>query len=287
MRDPAARWLALLAALTATMAAWGADDEKAMKIAVQKKAAAAAWALVEAGPMASTETKHLLVYAPKAMEKRLTAIGTLLEKYHDLAIGALAIKPEEAYPGKITVFLLPKQELLPAFARRVEKRRPMSGETGSFSAKDETLHAVSVPGEAKAIPVEARAGEQLASLLLMRRAGVRTNVPDWLINGFGRATSYRVLPREKFVLEDRKQARVLVRKREASAVWDGTVEAEEVDPMQGSLVEMLAYGSKRFGKLLDGYKPGENVATKTTGQAMEAAGISPEKVAKAWKAWVR
>jgi hypothetical protein len=286
MRDRAAIALAVLLALGA--ATGRSAEEKAAKVAAQKKAALAAWAAVEAGPMCSRETRRLLVYAPGAMEKRLKAIGTLLEKYHDLAVGALAVKPDEAYPGKIAVFLLPKQELLPTFARRIEKRRPTAGETGSFSAADDTLRAVAAPGEGKpTVPVEARAGEQLAALLAMRRAGVRTAVPDWVLQGFGRATSYRALPREKFVLQDRTKTRVLVRKRNASDVWGGALEAEEADCLQGSLVELLAYGSKSFGKLLDGYKPGENALTKTTAQAMEAADISPDKVNRAWKNFVR
>jgi hypothetical protein len=279
--------LALIAILSS--AARG-DDERAKKVAVQKKRAAEIWTAVDAGESASSETKHLLVHVPKSMESRLKAIGALLEKYHDQAIDALDIKPEEAYPGKITVFLFPQRDILTTFVRRVEGRRPAKEDAGSFSAADDRLRAAAAVSTTKgAAPVEAFAGEQLASLLLIRRAGVSTNVPDWLVQGFGRASSYRVLPRDKFVLTDRKLTRVLVRKRSASDVWGGTLEPEEVDCLQGSLTEMLAYGpgAKRFGKLLDGFKPGENVDTKTVAQAMEAAGISPDKVNTLWKSYVR
>ena len=51
--------------------------------------ASEAWTAVDAGESATAETKHLLIYAPRAMEKRLKAIGALLEKYHDLAIEAV------------------------------------------------------------------------------------------------------------------------------------------------------------------------------------------------------
>jgi hypothetical protein len=284
MRDRTVLVLVLLLLVTAAVRA--DEDERKTKIEAQKKAAADAWLAVEAGPMASRETKHLLIYAPKSMEKRLEAIGTVLEKYHDQALAPLGLKADEAYPGKITVYLLPQRENLPAFARRVEKRRPAAGEMGSFSAADNLLHVAAIPVAGKSMPIEARAGEQLAALLAMRRAGVRTAVPDWVLQGFGRATSYRALPREKFVLEDRKLARTLVKKHKADDIWDGILEAEEAPCLQGSLVEMLSAG-KRFGKLLDGFKPGENMATKTVAQAMEAADLVPSKVAAAWKKHVK
>src|SRR5262249_61688446 len=99
MRTPTA---ALLAALALAAPARGAD-EKAAKVAAQKKAAAAAWEDVEAGPAVALETKHLLIYAPKAMDKRLKAVGAALEKDHDLAGKALGVDAEEeADPGKGT-----------------------------------------------------------------------------------------------------------------------------------------------------------------------------------------
>jgi hypothetical protein len=278
--------LALLVALAVVAAG---DDERARKVAEQKKAADKAWESLETVEHTSLETKHLLVYAPKTMQARLKAVGALLEKYHDRAREATGLDPKEGYPGKITVYLLPGREQLAAFARRVERRRPSAGEAGSFQA-DDRLHAAACPLPGKPpVPVEARAGAMLASLILQRRAGLRTEVPDWLVTGFGRATSYQVSPREKFVLEDRKQARVLVKKRAAADVWGGTLEAEEVDSLQGSLAEFLAYGPgrTRFGKVLDGFKPGENGQAKTMLQALEEAGLTADKVARSWKGWVR
>jgi hypothetical protein len=279
--------LALLAALAG---AGTAQDDQAKKVAAQKKAAEAAWNSLETGDPAFVETKHLLIYAPKGMQGRLKSIGVLLEKYHDKAIQATGQDPKEAYPGKITVYLLPGKEQLTAFARRVEKRRPMSGETGTYKADDDRLHAAAIPKEGKPpIPVEARAGEELAALILQRKAGRTTALPDWLIAGFGRATSYQVSPREKFVLAEQKQIKLLKKKRDASAIWGGTLEAEEADPLQGDLGEFMAYGPARkyFGKFVVGFQPGENMATKTTAQALEQAGLTTEKVSKAWKNWVK
>ena len=279
-----------LALLTALAGAASAQDDQAKKVAQQKKTGEAAWTALDTGDPAFAETRHLLVYAPKAMQGRLKTIGALLEKYHDQAIKGTGLDPKEGYPGKITVYLLPGKEAMTAFSRRVEKRRPRSGEVGSFQADDDKLHAAACAVTGKGVvPVEARAGEKLAELLLQRRAGRGTVLPDWLLNGFGRATSFQVSPREQFVRENRKWIRVLAKKRDASAIWDSTLEGEEIEPLQGSLGEFLAYGPGRkfFGKFVEGFKPGENMATKTTAQALEEARLTGDKVGKAWKNWVR
>jgi hypothetical protein len=274
--------MAVLMALAA--AAWSADDERDKKVAEQKKQAEAAWKSLEAGDFAFVETKHLLVYGHKDSEKQLKARGATLESYHDKAVAATGLDVKEGYPGKITVYLLGDKDQVTAFARRVEKRMPMRGESGSFKADDGMLHAAAGAGKG---PVEARAGEMVAAVILARKAGRGTVLPDWLLAGFGRATSYQVLPKEKFVLDDRRQVKALAKKKEASAVWDGNLEPEEVESMQGSVAEMLAYGpaKKYFLKVIAGFAPGENVATKTTPMALEEAGLTAEKFGKAWKNW--
>jgi hypothetical protein len=158
---------------------------------------------------------------------------------------------------------------------------------GSFSATDARLHAVAAVMPGKGPSVESLAGQQVAGLLLMRKAGKGTPVADWLVTGFGRATAYRVQPREAFVLAERKQARVLSVKRKASEVWAGSVEAEEADAMQGSVADFLAYGpgAGRFLKLVNGFKLEEGMKTRSTAQAMEAAGIKVANVDRLWKKW--
>ena len=72
--------LALMVSATAR-----ADDDAAAKAAAQKKKAEANWEAVEAGPAAFLETAHLLIFVPKAQEKRLKELGTLLEKDYEVA----------------------------------------------------------------------------------------------------------------------------------------------------------------------------------------------------------
>src|SRR5690242_6417350 len=107
--------LLLAAALALPAAADGAAP-----LAAQKKKAQANWGAVEAGPAATLETKHLLLYAPKSMEKRLKGSGALLEKHYELASSALGFDPKEGpWPGKLAVYLFPEREQFGAFVRRV------------------------------------------------------------------------------------------------------------------------------------------------------------------------
>src|SRR5262245_42108148 len=107
-----------------------ADDEaRAKAIANQKKAANEAWTSMEVGTPVQFESKHLLIFAPEARKDRLKAMAGVMEKYHDAALKVTGLEEKDAYPGKITVYIFPEKQNIPTFARRIEKRRPMSGET--------------------------------------------------------------------------------------------------------------------------------------------------------------
>lgn len=270
---------------------WASGADKAGE---EKKKAEANWDAVGGGAAALHETKHFLLCAPEAMSKRLKDVGELMEKHHDKAKEALQFEMKEedkgeVLPGRVIVYLFGEREQFTAFVRRIEGRRLLPEETASFMAADDKLHiAVSPPRTRQGLPVEIQACEQVASLLLARRAGVRTPLPDWLVTGFGRATYYRVAPRDKAVIADRALAAKLARKRSANDIWDANSNADEADTLQGSLADYLAYGpgARAFPKFVAGFVPEENVPSKTTAQAFMAAGLKPEVVAKGWKAWV-
>ena len=280
----------LLAAALSLTAAARADEDTAAQVAAQKKKAQANWEAVEAGPAATLETKHLLLYAPKAMEKRLKAVGTLLEKHYDLASSALGVDPKEGpWPGKLAVYLFPEREQFGAFVRRVEKRRLLPEQATAFSvANDEDLHAAALPSRAKGgPPLEGQAGAAIAQALLARKAGKDTPLPAWLVVGFGRATYYRAAPADRAVQAERRQARALSRNRGPADVWDDKLGADEADALRGSLADFLAYGpgSPKFPAFVAGFKPGENMQAKTTAQALDAARLAPDLVTASWKRW--
>jgi hypothetical protein len=263
-------------------------EDPAARAAAQKKKAEANWETAEAGDFASHETRHLLLIAPKAMENSLKGSGVVLEKEFELAWGALKFEDKkEALPGKVTVYLFGSREPFAAFVRRVEKRRVMAEDEGSFSAADDDLHAAAGPPRRAGLPAEAAGGEQLAGLLLQRKAGRLTPLPAWLVSGFGRATYYRAAPSARGVIEDRRQAARLARVRGAADVWNGTADAAEMDVLAGSLVDFLAYGpgAGKFAAFVTGFQPGENMDSRTPAQAMEAAGWKGDVIDQRWRAW--
>jgi len=266
-------------------------DEKDETLAAQRKAAGENWEKVGAGPSATHETEHFLVVAPKGLEKRLKEVGGLLEKSYDTAHKLLFAPKELAWAGKLTVYLFVQPEKMDAFIRRVEKRRLRGTEKGSFSAEEARAHvAASAPREMGDPPLEVQAAQQVASALLMRKAGTSTIVPSWLVNGFGRATYYRLAPQHPAVGKERKAARVyaLKNKRNASDVWGGTLEGEEYTVLAASVADFLAYGpgKAKFVAVLEGFRPEENVPSKTEEQALTAARLKADTIDKRWRTWV-
>jgi hypothetical protein len=282
--------LLMLALLIAAGAASAADSDNSAN--ERKKKAEANWEAITGEKPAVQETKHFYLVAPEAMAKRLASIGELLEKHHDKAKEALQFEMKEedkgeVLPGKVVVYLFGERDHFKAFVRRIESRRLLPEETGSYQAGDDKLHVAVAPPARQGLPVEIQACEQAAGLMLARRAGVRTPLPDWLVAGFGRATYYRVAPRDKAVAADRALAAKLSRKHTAYEIWDGKVSADEADALQGSLVDFLAYGpgARSFPKFVAGFAPEENVERKTTAQAFQAASLKPDRVAASWKKW--
>jgi hypothetical protein len=278
--------LLLLAGVALAPAALADDDDKAKKIAEQKAALEANWKLLDLGELAVEETSLFLIAAPKPMSGKLKSIADLLSRYHAAASKALALDAKSAPQGKITVYLLPDVASVGSFARRVEKRRPETGEAGSYMAADDKLHVAAGPTRG-GTPADVRAGEMTTALLLARKVGVRTPMPGWLVEGLGRATTHRVLAKDKSVLADKKKIRALAKKKSAQDAWSDEAGSEDGPLLAASVVEYLAYegGAARFPKFVEGFKPIEKRDNPTPAQALEVAGISADKLNKAWKAW--
>lgn len=279
------RYIAAAAAVLALAAGGGRADEAADKSPDRKKAAEADWATAGAGEFSTLETPHLLIYAPKDWDKRLKDLGTLLEKHYDQARAALGYDDKtDPLPAKAVVYIFDERDHFAGFVRRVEKRRLESYDTASFSAEDDALHIAVGPTPSKAaLGPDGRAAEQLAALMLARKAGRKTPLPGWLTDGFGRATYYHAVggPRSA---ADRREAAQWAAKGYAKDIWAGAVDSPA---LQGSLADYFAYGpaASKFTAFLKGFEPEENVEKQTTEKALDAAGLTPDHVQKSWKAW--
>jgi hypothetical protein len=270
-----------------------AEDKAKAQLAAQKKAAEANWALLEAGEFAHLETDHFLLYAPKAMDKKLKDTGTLLENQYKTAREVLKFPDKtEPWKGKATVYLFTERSQFAAYVRRVEKRRLESGEGALRVSTDNSIRVACGPPPNKYDwPAEAQAAAEVASLMLERKTGPATPLPDWLVSGFGRATYYRTLPMDALTAADRKQAAQLVaqKKKTAKDIWTGPLDADEAGVLSGALADFFAYGpgASRFGELLEAFKPDENMEMRTFEQAVaKTKGIEEKNIEPAWKKWV-
>jgi hypothetical protein len=268
----------------------GWADDKPDPLEARKNTALDNWDKIEAGQVVMETSSHFLMVAPKAMTGKLKEFGELFEKQYEQVVKTLYQPKDIPFKGHVTVYLLEKPDQIDKFIRRIEKRRPMGQEHGSFSAADDTLHVAAAPPREKTdTPIEIQAAQQFASMMLQRKAGRTTILPYWLVNGFGRATYYRVMPTNAVVKDERARAANLVRtkKRTPQDVWNATLEGDEVGLMNPALADFLAYGpgKMKFLALIDGFKPGENEDKKTIEQALTAADVKVDIVVKNFARW--
>jgi hypothetical protein len=279
--------LAVLLCL-ALSAGGGADDKADEALVKQKKAVAENWDKLAAGEMATHETEHLLLVAPKEQQKKLKGLGEQLEKYHDAAAKLLFGDKDRPWAGKLAVYVFDQPETYDAFVRRVEKRRLLGEENGTYAAEDDAPHVAVCPPRTPQDPAaDLQAGQHVAMVVLARKAGAKTPLPAWLKNGFGRATLARVAPSAKTVAADRRKIVLYVGRnnRNLTDVFNGALEGEEATLLGASAADFLTYGPGRpkLAKLLEGFKPGENGEPKSIYQALETAELKADMLNPLWR----
>lgn len=282
--------VAVLCLLLGSFPVLAQDEEEKKRLAAQHAIAEENCKLLELGEVIFHETKYLRLCAPKELDPGPTACGELLEKARTLAAKSLGLKEEEsAWPGKLTVYLLPGREQFASFVRRVERRRLEPDEVGSFAVVGEAPHiAVSPPRAKTDLPVEMQAVAQVAAALMARKAGSGVIVSGWLQEGFGRATVWRVAGTNRALLGERRQAARLVQSgKTAPEVWDNQLDVETACVLRASLADYLAYGPgrARFPAIVEGFKPGEGQQQRGTGEALQAAEVTPDRLNAVWRRW--
>jgi len=256
---------------------YGEDAE----VAKQKTHAEESLKKAHPGQRAATETAHLYLLGA-APEARLKSLAAILEKQYTAAVKALEFEPSNPpWPGKLTVFVLADQAELKSFIRQIEKRSPLPEETGSAVWRSETPHlAIAIPA-AKEPALEVSAGQQLTTALLYSRARSQ-DVPDWLLNGFAKATANQgspAAPRKRHI------AKLNV---PATAAWNPDVPAEPRGLIAASVAEYLIYGKAvKVPALLGAFRRGEGQdSEKPTMDAFKDLELSPEKLEYGWRQWL-
>lgn len=269
------------------------DDEAKAKLEAQKKGALDRWSGLEVGESAPLlETPRFLVIAPKSYENRMKSIGSLLESAFDKACAALKIDAvmDPPWPGKLAVYILPEREQFTSFIRRVEQRRLEVGELGSYRIDRDHPHAVGGPPTGTDPTPDVQAIQQVAAALLQKKAGARTPLPGWLIEGFGRATYYRVAPNDTVVKAERKKTVDLVIRGKKSTydLLNDRLPPEEVALIGPSLADFLAYsaGASKFPAMVEGFKLEENMESRNFGMVLTDLKIKADQLEKSWRGWV-
>ncbi len=235
------------------------------------------------------ETEHFLLYGT-VMGRTLKEIGESLEKTYALAWKTLGFEKEEPWPGKLAVYFATDRRNFSALVRAVERRLPEESEHGSVRIKSDNPSIVASPSkEAVELNPEGEACAQVAAALLAVKMG--TTPPEWLAEGFGRATALRTGPPAALTAEHRKAyGAVVAPKRHVRDTWGTNMKAEHAPVARASLVEYLAYSGKstKFLPFVMAMRPqGENMQTPTPDAAFAAINVEPGRLSFVWQAWVK
>jgi hypothetical protein len=265
-----------------------AKDASAAIAPRQQAAAQAHWKKALGGdPPPSAETSNLFLYGT-VPGRKLKEVGAGLEK--QMAKARAALKLDKAtWPGKLTVYLMPTRQQFVALVRGIERRNPEPEETGSLDLRRDEPHVIAGPPRSKLDPsIEDEAGQLIAGGLLSKKAGAV--LPEWVTEGFGRATVLLAGPLPSLLAEHRKARLILESsKRRVHEVWEADLPAQEAGPLREALIEYLAYSGrfKRFDQFLGGFRVEENRPNPTTLAALKAANVDPNRLDTVWQNWVK
>ena len=267
-----------------------AQDE-AKKPAATKEIAKSVWDKLNAGPSTVFESNKIILMMPKTAEPKAKDITSNLEKYYENAAKSVGYKEDNApWTGKLMVFIMPEREQFVAFVRRVEKRSPSGDDHGAFGFIEGVPYMVSGPTKPKDFTSsEVQAYKEMGGALLRSKAGEKTPLPDWVVDGFGRAVHWRVQgANNKTVQNDRRKVQIIARKvASVGEIWSGS-DAEATPLLQASVMEFIAFGpqSSKLPDFLKGFIPEENGDAKSAEQALDSSGLVSKNILGAWKIWV-
>ncbi|MCE9561484.1 MAG: hypothetical protein K8U57_05465 [Planctomycetes bacterium] len=239
------------------------------------------------------ETDNFLI-ASSLPEEKAKALGVVLEKVVPVARKALQFEEkEEAWKGKLTIYVIPDTRDFKSFMRTVVMKDPQGVYFDLRTEDPFVADPVDVSAKATEADQFAAVATTVAAAFLKAR-GSTASMPDWLEGGFARVTALRA--------EGTGSARYTKYKTAARAavagpkggkpgtfgeVW-GEMKVATTEILSNSAVEYMAYGpgAMNFIKLIYGFRPNENGDTPATAQAMEAAGWKDTAVLeKAWQKW--
>ena len=243
------------------------------------------------------ETTNYLVVGSLSEEKA-KALGEVLEKTTALARKTLKYEEKETpWRGKLVVYFMNDNAEYKALMRRAFQIPPEGVHADLRAEPAFIVDPADAPGKLTDADQYANTAARLAGEHLKAKGTGTQNVPEWLRDGFGRATAARAEgTTSKRYTAYRAQVRTALlgpkggRPPVLADIW-GDAKVTNGDVLATSFAEYLAYSTAaapKFPMFLDGLKPGENNAAPTIPQGLDAAGWKDKDLAMleaAWKRW--
>ncbi len=235
------------------------------------------------------EGKNIVILTPKTSGKRAQEWIALAEKHRELAIQTLDLDESDTQEAKLGIFLWANPDQFKTYLRRVEKRSPEKGDLVEINSGDWVLRAATTVGSVKdGLLSDHRAGELAAAMMVGRKAKKANKIPEWLVLGFGRATTWKIAKQTlKPLVEERRKVALLSKKWNGWQVLCGDAHGPEAPAMQASAVYYLAFGptASKFPKFVEGYQLDDNNTTRSLDQVLEFSGVEKDTFSTGWQKW--
>ncbi len=235
------------------------------------------------------EGKNIVILTPKSSGKRAQEWVTLAEKHRELAIQTLDLDESDTQEAKLGIFLWATPDQFKNYLRRVEKRSPEKDDIVEINSNDWVLRAAATVGPVKdGILSDHRAGELAAAMMVGRKAKKANKIPEWLILGFGHATTLKIAKQNlKPLMEERRKVAQMSKKWNGWQVICGDANGPEASVLQASAVYYLAFGpsASKFPKFVEGYQLDDNNNTRSLDQVLEFSGVEKDTFSTGWQKW--
>ena len=286
------RYSALCALPLLVIVPFAAAADDAELIAKQKASAISNLKKCDVANPVVIETDNLLVTGDLPEEK-LKPLSAYVQKQYATTLKGLKFEMTENPPkGKLAIYFLPERKKFALFVGELLNERIEKDERSHMEPRaNEPYIAISVAAGEKPTDLDVEAANQIAVALLVCKAGPAA-LPNWMKDGFARVMMWRL--DTSAASKDRAQIRRMVLAVKGKTptykvadIWTGTLDAER-KLLGASLMEYFVFGpdSARFSKILNNFRPTDDVREPTIATALMATDIKVDDLDKAWKKWV-
>ena len=234
------------------------------------------------------ESAHFLLYGHGG--RALPTVAADLERSYLKATKVLELpKDPGPWPGKLTIYLLPDSQKYPRMVRVAQRRKADEDEFGSIFDDSAFPHVLAATTKAPGnLGIDATASTYMSGYLLQLRA--KTKLPDWLTEGFGRATTLYTLGTNYLSADRRKAAAYLtMNSRSIGEVASGNLGADENPPLRASLLDYLAYSGRtsKFLPFIEGFRDDAKGNAGSLNTAFANAKTTDQELSKNWQAYAK